>query len=119
MNNKDDELADEGLLKKVSTIIGWNEHENDEYNNICIGIADDAIKAVREHDGWVSVDEFQQEPNEGECFIVYKGRVLIAYHDHREYFLFSKYASNCYMTECISAVMPIYYPSPPTGKDNE
>lgn len=66
---------------------------------------------------WISVEEFQLEANEGWCWIVYKGRVVEAYHDHDGRFRFGRYSTNCYMTECISWVMPWVVPQPPTDKE--
>lgn len=70
--------------------------------------------AHRQNSQWVSVETFQQEANEMWCWIKYKGRVVHAYHDHNEIFRFHIHSSNCYMTECISAVMPL--PTPPTNE---
>lgn len=62
---------------------------------------------------WQTLQEFQSEANEGYCWIQYKGRVTIAYHNHDQIFMFTQHSSNCFMTECISAVMPIIAPQPP------
>jgi hypothetical protein len=67
-------------------------------------------------DEWQSVEEFQSVPNEGLCWIIYKGRVVEAYHDHNEVFRFHKHSTNCYMTECIPYAMPINAPQPPQGE---
>jgi len=68
---------------------------------------------------WISVQEFQSTPNEGWCWIVYKGRVTEAYHDYKKHFRFHKSSYICYMTECISYVMPWPLPEPPRSKDDE
>jgi hypothetical protein len=62
---------------------------------------------------WITLEQFQSEANEGWCWIVYKGRVTEAYHDHVGFFKFHRLSDNCYMTECISAVMPFDRPAPP------
>jgi len=63
---------------------------------------------------WISVDECQEESNQGWCWVVYNGRVVSAYHDHKGVFRVSDYTDNFYMTECISAVMVWEKPAPPT-----
>lgn len=105
-------MKDEELIYEVADMVA------DAELLTSTAIAKEIIELVRGSE-WVSVEEFQQEPNEGECFILYKGRVVFAYHDHRERFMFGKYSNNCYMTECISAVMPIVIPSPPTNKGDK
>lgn len=62
---------------------------------------------------WMTIDEFQQESNEGWCWIVYKGRVVVAYHDYRQKFRPNRLSDNMFMTECISHAMPIRNPDPP------
>lgn len=64
-------------------------------------------------EGWISVEEFQSTPGECWCWIVYKGQVVEAYHDYKKHFRFYRSSYTCYMTECISAVMPWPLPSPP------
>ncbi len=66
---------------------------------------------------WISVEKFQEEPNEGVCWIVHKGRVKHAYHDHKSMFRFSPWSDNVYMAESITAVQPILTPEPPTQED--
>lgn len=79
----------------------------------------DVLESLRDRlqsQQWVSVEEFQMKHNEGYCRIVYKGRVTEAYHDHNQKFLFSKMSRECFLTECITAVMPIAMPTPPEDK---
>lgn len=59
---------------------------------------------------WTSVKAFQETSFEGYCYIVYKGKTLLAYHDHYGFFRFSMHSSNCYMAECITKVMPLEFP---------
>ena len=68
---------------------------------------------------WQSVELFQMEPNVGYCWIVHKGKVIPAYHDEREMFRCNKTSRECYMTECISKVMPWPKPDAPTDKPPE
>ena len=63
---------------------------------------------------WQSVDDFKKEANEGHCWIVYKGRVALAYHDHKGFFRFNRTSTGMYMTECISSVMAINPPEKPS-----
>lgn len=67
-------------------------------------------------EGWIEVREFQQEANEGWCWIVYKRRVVEAYHDHEQHFRFHRWSDNVYMTECITHVMPWYKPQMPSNE---
>ena len=62
---------------------------------------------------WVTVQQFQQEANEGWCWIAYKGRVVEAYHDYHGRFRFHRMSDNVYLTECIAYVMPWYRPELP------
>lgn len=77
---------------------------------------EDAIKYVQDPP-WQTVDKFKEQCVEGACFISYKGRVLMAYHDHKGYFRFSEYSPNVYMAECIRAVKFIEYPCTPTKEE--
>ena len=63
---------------------------------------------------WQSVEDFQKEANEGLCWIVYKGRVVLAYHSHKQDFVSIKLNNFIYMTECISSVMAINPPEKPS-----
>jgi len=76
------------------------------------GKLEDAIQYTKEPP-WKTVQEFQEDSVEGQCFIAYKGRVLMAYHNHNGRFLSSEYGSVVYMAECISAVKFIEYPCVP------
>ena len=63
---------------------------------------------------WQSVEDFQKEANEGHCWIVYKGRVTLAWHNYEQIFRFSRTGAGCYMTECISSVMVLNPPEKPS-----
>ena len=63
--------------------------------------------------GWQTISDFQSIANEGWCWIYYKGRVVEAYHDHKQNFRFHKHSDNVYMTECITHAMPWYMPPSP------
>lgn len=56
---------------------------------------------------WISADEYQEIGKVGPCWIVYKGRIRGALMDERGFFLFSEGSKNCFMTECITGVIPI------------
>ncbi len=73
----------------------------------------DLVAEYEREQPWLSVEEFQLEPNEGECFIVLKGRVVMAYHDHKGYFLCSKNSIDCYMKERITKARTVKYPDKP------
>ena len=62
---------------------------------------------------WKTVPQFQSEPNEGWCWISYKGKVVEAYHDHEGLFRFCKHSRSVYMTECITAVLAWPVPDAP------
>ena len=96
----------------------WNEHEEPSRLVTTLQRALSALQEAQKARSWQPVGKFQQEANEGWCWIVYKGRVTEAYHDHNQFFRFHRLSDNCYMTECISAVMPWDRPSPPeTNKE--
>ena len=61
-------------------------------------------------DGWMRLEEFQQEANEGLCWIDYKGCVVSAYHSYDGLFHFDKTNRNVYLRECIKFVQPIIVP---------
>ena len=63
---------------------------------------------------WRTLDEFTETPNEGWCWIAYKGRVIEAYHDHKGLFRFSSFSENVYLTECITAAQAMVAPAMPT-----
>lgn len=93
-------------------------HTDKDYENILDGKI--RIQATLETiGGWLTLDEFNQEANEGWCWIVYKGRVTEAYHDHQGHFRFHRLSQNVYLSECISAVMPWPYPEAPTELENQ
>ena len=62
---------------------------------------------------WQTLEEFTETPNEGWCWIAYKGRVLEAYHDHKGLFRFSSFSENVYLTECITAAQAMVAPAMP------
>ena len=62
---------------------------------------------------WVSVEEFEKEANEGWCWLVCKGRVVKAYHDHNGLYRFHIGSQNVYQRECITYAQPINPPQPP------
>ena len=62
---------------------------------------------------WIKFNEFDLEPNEGWCWIVYKGRVVEAYRDHTGAFKFHPYSENCYLRECVSHAMCMIRPEVP------
>lgn len=84
--------------------------------------SDSADVGLQEHidsqttSDWISVEEFQEEANEGLCWILYKGRVTDAYHNHKGKFLFHRGSACGYMAECITGVIPMYPPEPPKDK---
>ena len=63
---------------------------------------------------WQSVDDFRKEANEGHCWIIYKGRVVLAYHDHEQFFRSNRVGGVIYMTECVSSVMVLNPPNKPS-----
>ena len=65
---------------------------------------------------WQTLEEFTETPNEGWCWIAYKGRVVEAYHDHKGLFRFSPYSENVYLTECITAAQAMVMPDRPTSR---
>ncbi len=65
---------------------------------------------------WILFEEFDLEPNEGWCWITYKGRVVEAYRDYTGTFKFSPYSENCYLNECISHAQLMIIPTPPDKK---
>ncbi len=71
------------------------------------------------NNNWITVDEFQKESNEDYCWIVYKGRVVEAYHNHKQHFMASKYSDNRYLEECITCVQIIDRPHAPSKPDTE
>jgi len=73
----------------------------------------DEIMKIVISSSWETVEEFQQQANEGWCWIVYNGRVTEAYHDNAKMFRFHRMSDNVFMTECISWVMPWIKPSAP------
>ncbi len=62
---------------------------------------------------WINIDEFLKTPSEGLCWIIYKGRVVSAYHHHNGSFAFSAASLDRYTTECITKVIPIMKPVKP------
>lgn len=73
---------------------------------------DGAIEYKREQP-WLSVEEFQLEANKGECFIVHKGEVVMAYHNSIGDFLTYEDGSFCYVKADITKVKHIKYPEKP------
>ena len=71
-----------------------------------------AVECQREQP-WLSVEEFQLEANEGECFIVLKDRVVMAYHNSIGDFLTYEDGSFCYVKADITKVKHIKYPEKP------
>lgn len=68
---------------------------------------------------WVSVEEFlDKQESEQHCWIVFKGQVKNAYF-YKGMFNFAQLSATAYLTECISAVMPIVEPQPPEVSDDE
>ena len=65
-----------------------------------------AVECQREQP-WLSVEEFQLEANEGECFIVLKDRVVMAYHNSIGDFLTYEDGSFCYVKADITKVKHI------------
>ena len=74
------------------------------------------LKAER---AWIPFDEFKDNGYEGWCQIVYKGRTTEAFIDSEYYYRFHKNSRNCYMTECISYVLPWPYIEPPQQQEEE
>lgn len=68
------------------------------------------LKECKELNPWQQIDEFEQESYEGWCWIVYKGRVVEAYHDHAGMYRFHRMSTNVYQRECIRAVIPMRIP---------
>lgn len=72
----------------------------------------EAVKRLRGE--WIPIDKFLKNPVEGLCWIKYKGQVRDAwYESSRCHFYYSHYSSSCYMTECITHVIPIKQPEVP------
>ena len=82
-------------------------------------VLDSMQQELNNRSQWISVEKFQEVPNEGLCWIVHKGRVKHAYHDHKSMFRFSPWSDNVYMAESITAVQPILTPEPPTQEQGE
>lgn len=78
------------------------------------------IKQAKEKENkkWIPFDEFDIEPNEGWCWIVYKGRVVEAWRDYVGNFMFHPYSENCYLRECISHAQLMNRPLTP-AKDGD
>ena len=62
---------------------------------------------------WQTLEEFTNEPNEGWCWIVYKGRVVEACHDHEGMFRFHPNSRNVYLSECITFAQAMVMPDRP------
>lgn len=69
------------------------------------------IDECTELNPWQQIDEFENEANEGWCWIIYKGRVTEAYRDREGFYRFHRLSPNCYLRECITLVMPFDRPS--------
>jgi len=86
-------------------------------NNVARDIIIEAIEKVRPSlpDGWVSVEEFIKTPSRY-CWILYKNKIHWASYSYcggQRVFFHDGNTTSCYMTECISAVMPINEPDSP------
>ena len=64
---------------------------------------------------WLTLEEFQKEANEGECWIFYKNRAILAYHDYEG--AFRSKNSIRYHPIYITHAMPIYKPEKPVNKE--
>ena len=58
---------------------------------------------------WQSVEQFEKSEYRGRCWIRYKGRPVICIYTGERYTFGN--GGGCYMTECISGVIPIPAPS--------
>ena len=67
-------------------------------------------------DLWQTVEAFQEEPNEGYCWIIYKGRRVEAYHMNYT-FLFSKYSTSIFSHEHITFAQSIPIPEFPPNEN--
>jgi len=61
---------------------------------------------------WIPIDEFKLSSYEGLCWISYKGKVVESYYFDGK-FRFHRHSMDCYLTECINAVMLIDKPEYP------
>jgi len=79
----------------------------------------DELKAqLKQRDEWVSVDEFEKRFSSGlidtqNIWINYKGRVTEAKYYNGKYIWSNGAIDVAYLSECITAVMPITKPTPP------
>jgi hypothetical protein len=97
----------------------WEEHHN---GSVCIveRVRDKYLwpkikefaSHLRQHN-WQPFERFDIEPNEGWCWIIYKGRIVESYRDHNGQMLFYPNSANCYMRECITHAKPIIRPDIP------
>jgi len=113
------QAAKEDSQEEIDLVRQCNKYLNNEKE--LLGLLNNALEteleAIKADRSWISLEEFSRKPNEGWCWIVCKGRVVSAYHDHEGVFRFSNYSKNYYITESISHAMPWYYPEPPKIED--
>lgn len=72
-----------------------------------------------EGDGWISQRHIQATGFSGWCWIVHKGKVQEAYRDKKGAYRFHAGSSDCYMSECVTFVMPWQRPQPPVEQGEE
>lgn len=106
------------MSKEREAFDEWNsrfDHDSNEWQDMGLDevfIAGmQAARAQINSGEWVSVEEFEKRPQRCWCWIFYKGRVTAAY--YQGLFYFNNTASDCFMTECVDAVMPWEKPQPP------
>ena len=116
------DLKDRPLWSDDKTYEDVERLADEDSHNVIYNLHEDVLclkEDLNNRSQWISVEKFQEVPNEGLCWIVHKGRVKHAYHDHKSMFRFSPWSDNVYMAESITAVQPILTPEPPTQEQGE
>lgn len=68
---------------------------------------------------WIEVEDFKEYKTSGLIWIWYKRRIYLSQYDYLSEMFFFVEGHGCYMTECISKVMRIVKPEPPTELERE
>lgn len=68
---------------------------------------------------WIKIEDMEDDPYEGWCWIFYKGRVTEAFRDslYNYAYRFHRCSQGVFMTECITHVMKMPLPEPPAANN--
>lgn len=110
-------------VERVARLAGWDNRKYmtpADYSTWCDRIREFVRLATTpqpDGDGWIAEIDIEVTNYTGWCWIVHKGRVVSSYRDKKGIYRFHEASPNCFMSECITFVMPWERPQPPAEQE--